>query len=103
MNKLNQSQYSGWQTFHKPNDELSKMLAQNIQTNLNSFIQTENKRQIKPISGIYLSKNVEIPFVIVECGFLSNHKESNLLNTDDYQNQLAWSIYSGIVDFFKNY
>ncbi len=103
MNKLNQPQYSGWQTFYKSDDECSKYLAQNIQTNLNSFMQIKNTRQIKPISGIYLSKNVEIPLVIVECGFLSNYEESNLLKTDDYQNSLAWSIYSGIMDYFKKY
>lgn len=101
MNKLSQSKYSGWQTFYKPNDDNSKLLAQSIQTNLNSFMKQENNRQIKPISGIYLSKNVEIPLVIVECGFLSNIEESKLLNTDSYQNDLAWSIYNGIMDYFK--
>lgn len=103
MNKLNQTQYSGWQTFYKPDDECSKSLAQKIQTNLNSFMKIENNRQIKPISGIYLSKNVEIPLTIVECGFLSNYEESNLLKTDNYQNNLAWSIYTGIMDYFKEY
>ena len=103
MNKLNQTQYFGWQTFYKPDDKRSKSLAQKIQTNLNSFMKIENNRQIKPISGIYLSKNVEIPLTIVECGFLSNYEESNLLKTDNYQNSLAWSIYTGIMDYFKEY
>lgn len=103
MNKLNQTQYSGWQTFYKPDNECSKLLAQKIQTNLNSFMKIENTRQIKPISGIYLSKNVEIPLVIVECGFLSNYEEANLLKTDNYQNCLAWSIYNGIMDYFKEH
>ena len=103
MNKLNQTQYSGWQTFYKPDNEYSKLLAQKIQANLNTFMKFENTRKIKPISGIYLSKNVKIPLVIVECGFLSNYKESNLLKTDNYQNSLAWSIYNGIMDYFKEY
>ena len=101
MNKLNQSQYYGWQTFYKKDCDYSKKLAHNIQLNLDSFIQTEKQRQIKPISGIYLTKNVMIPLVIVECGFLSNYNESKLLKSDEYQNKLAWSIYSGIIDFFK--
>lgn len=103
MNKLDQTQYSGWQTFYKPDNESSKLLAQEIQTNLNNFMEYKNTRQIKPISGIYLSKNVEIPLVIVECGFLSNYEESNLLKTDNYQNNLAWSIYNGIMDYFEKY
>lgn len=102
MNKLAQTQYSGWQTFYKNKDDESKKIAQNIQTSLNSFIEKENSREIKSISGIYLTKKVDIPLVIVECGFLSNLEEAELLRSDDYQDKLAWSIYIGIIDYFKN-
>ena len=52
------------------------------------------------LDTIYIIKNVEIPITIVECGFLSNpEEEKNLLN-DEYQNRLAWGIYSGIIDYF---
>ncbi len=101
MNKLPQTKYSGWQTFYKNKDETSKQIAQNIQTSLNYFIKKENSRTIKSISGIYLTKNVNIPLVIVECGFLSNEEENQLLQSDDYQNELAWSIYIGMMDYFK--
>lgn len=102
MNKLAQTQYSGWQTFYKNKDDESKKIAQNIQASLNSFIKKENSREIKSISGIYLTKKVDIPLVIVECGFLSNLEESELLRSEDYQDKLAWSIYIGIIDYFKN-
>lgn len=101
MNKLEQTQYSGWQTFYKNKDDVSKEIAENIQTSLNYFIKKENSRTIKSISGIYLTKNVNIPLVIVECGFLSNEEENKLLQTDSYQEELAWSIYIGIMDYFK--
>lgn len=101
MNKLPQKQYSGWQTFYKNEDEVSKKIASNIQTSLNYFIKKENSRTIKSISGIYLTKNVEIPLVIVECGFLSNEEENKLLQTDKYQEELVWSIYIGIMDYLK--
>lgn len=100
MNKLTQTQYSGWQTFYK-NDAISKKVAQNIQTSLNHFMKKENNREIKSISGIYLTKHVEIPLVLVECGFLSNSEETELLKTDSYQDSLAWSIYIGIMDYFE--
>ena len=45
--------------------------------------------------------NSKIPSVIVECGFLSNPDDSKLLQTDEYQNFLAWGIYTGIMDYFK--
>lgn len=101
MNKLPQTKYSGWQTFYKNKDDTSKQVAENIQTSLNYFIKKENSRTIKSISGIYLTKNVTIPLVIVECGFLSNEEENKLLQTEEYQKELAWSIYIGIMDYFK--
>lgn len=101
MNKLPQTKYSGWQTFYKNKDDTSKTIAENIQTSLNYFIKKENSRTIKSISGIYLTKNVDIPLVIVECGFLSNEEENKLLQTEEYQKELAWSIYIGIMDYFK--
>ncbi len=101
MNKLEQEKYSGWQTFYKNEDETSKKIAHSIQLSLNHFIKKENSRTIKSISEIYLTKNVDIPLVLVECGFLSNDEENKLLQTEKYQDELAWSIYIGIMDYFK--
>ena len=101
LNKISQSKYSGWQTFYKDNDQEGLKLANSIQENLNYSIQKENKRTPKKISNIYLSKHLEIPFCLVECGFLSNKSELSLLKTKNYQEILAWGIYTGIMDYFK--
>ena len=101
MNKLSQTQYSGWQSFYKNTDEPSKKLANSIQNNLNYFIDSNNHREIKSINKIYLTEHVEIPLAIIECGFLSNDNETSLLKTDEYQDLLAWSIYTGILDYFN--
>ena len=45
--------------------------------------------------------NSKIPSTIIECGFLSNPEECKLLQSDEYQNKLAWGIYTGIMDFLK--
>lgn len=100
LNKIEQSQYYGWQTFFKDGNEQGKKLATCIQNNLNESIQKENKRTPLKISNIYIIKNVEIPTTIVECGFLSNPEEEKQLQTDEYQNRLAWGIYNGIMDYF---
>lgn len=102
LNKIPQQQYSGWQTFYKSSDENSMNLARTIQSSLNESMQKENNRVAMKLDTIYIVKNVEIPITVVECGFLSNpEEEQNLLN-DDYQNRLAWGIYSGIIDYFNN-
>ena len=100
LNKIPQKQYYGWQTFYKDKDENSKNLATSIQTNLNTSINTENKRVPLVLNNIYIMKHVEIPICLVECGFLSNEAEESLLVTDEYQEKLAWGIYNGIMDYF---
>ncbi len=102
LNKIPQSQYWGWQCFYKPNDENSTNLAKSIQQNLNEAIQKENKRVAMKLDTVYLMKHVEIPISIVECGFLSNPEEEQLLLQDEYQNKLAFGIYNGIIDYFYN-
>ena len=100
LNKIPEQKYSGWQTFYKSSDEKSIKLAKSIQTSLNKSIQKENDRVPMKLDTVYIIKKVEIPISIVECGFLSNpEEEKNLLN-DEYQDRLAWGIYSGIMDYF---
>ncbi len=100
LNKISQSQYSGWQTFYKKNNEDSKRLATSIQNSLNEAMQKENNRIPAQLNTVYIMKYVEIPITIVECGFLSNPEEESLLQTDEYQEKLAWGIYNGINDYF---
>ena len=101
LNKINESKYYGWQTFYKDGSEEGKKLATCIQDNLNEAIQKENKRVPLKISNVYIIKHVEIPTVIVECGFLSNPEEEAQLQTDEYQERLSWGIYNGIMSYWN--
>lgn len=100
LNKIPQSQYDGWQTFYKKGSEQGEKLAKSIQANLNEAIQKENNRVSKTIDNIYIIKNIEIPTTIVECGFLSNPEEEKQLLDNEYQDKIAWGIYTGIMDYF---
>ena len=102
LNKIPQQQYYGWQCFYNSKNENSKMLAEQLQENLNESIQKENKRVAMNLNTVYIMKNVEIPISIVECGSLSNPEEEKQLQEDKYQNRLAWGIYNGITDYFYN-
>lgn len=95
------SKYKGWQTFYQKNIEDSKSLAEIIQENLNKNIEIENNRKSLPINGIYIMDKLEIPAVIVECGFLSNPEETENLKNEQYQNKLVWGIYLGIQEYFS--
>jgi len=100
LNKIPQSQYYGWQAFFKVNNEDSKALAKSLQEELNVSIQKENKREALKITGKYIVEHVEIPIAIIECGFLSNPEEEQLLQQNEYQDKIAWGIYNGIMDYF---
>ena len=100
LNKIDEAQYYGWQTFYNKINENSKKLATCVQNGLNEAIQKENKRVPAQLNTVYLMKYVEIPITIVECGFLSNPEEEKLLQIDEYQDKLAWGIYNGINDYF---
>ena len=100
LNKIPQQQYWGWQTFYNKTNEQGHKLATSIQNSLNETMQKENTRVPMKIDNVYIIKHVEIPTTIVECGFLSNPEEEQLLLTDEYQNKLAWGIYTGIMDYF---
>ena len=102
LNKIPQKQYYGWQCFYNTKNKKSKILAEQLQNNLNESIQKENKRVAMKLNTIYIMKNVEIPISIVECGFLSNPEEEIKLQEDEYQNRLAWGIYNGITEYFYN-
>lgn len=101
LNKIPQQQYWGWQCFYNSGNEKSINLAKKIQYNLNDAIQKENKRVAMKLDTVYIMKHVEIPISIVECGFLSNPEEEQLLLNDEYQDKLAWGIFNGIIDYFN--
>ena len=101
LNSFPQANCEGAQTFYADNEE-SKLLAEKIQKNMVKYLDEDNARIAKKLTDVYLLKNVSIPSVIVECGFLSNSKEEKLLSDEEYQSKIAFSIYMGILDYFNN-
>ena len=50
---------------------------------------------------IYLLMNSKMPGVLCECGFLSNPEEEKNLSNDEYQSKVAFTIYSGLMEFLS--
>lgn len=103
QNKFEQEKYFGTQVFYSPNSENSELLAENIRLSVVNMLQPDNTRENKKATkDIYLLYNATQPSVIVECGFLSNNSELSKLKTDDYQKQMAFSIYCGCVEYINS-
>ena len=101
MNKFAVQSCKGLQVFYSPNSENSLSLAEKIQKS-SYILQPDNIRNIKAsIGDIYLLDNLEMPSVLIECGFLSNVEEANLLQDDIYKSNLSLSIYCGIVEYLE--
>ena len=100
LNYFTQSKYYGAQTFYPESNKDGKALASCIQDEFKRVVDNRNNRVIKPRNDLYLLKDCKIPSALIECGFLSNEKEAKLLNDEEYQEKIAWAIYSGIQKYF---
>ena len=101
LNKFTTSAANGSQVFYSRSEE-SKRLGDCIQKSIVAKLQPENTRVNKlATSSTYLLYNATVPSVLVECGFLSNKAELEKLKDKDYQNKMAFSIYCGILEYFK--
>ena len=103
QNHYSRPKYHGTQVFYSGNHPQSSILADSIQRTVSALLQPDNTRETKK-SGtqIYLLYHAQQPAVMVECGFLSNDAETELLKTDNYQYKLAVSIYNGILNYFSD-
>lgn len=98
LNYLSDSSYYGPQVFYTKDN---KNLAENIQISMNEEL--KGTRKIKKIpSDTYMYNKLKIDGVLIECGFLSNYNERNLLMTDGYQQKVSHSISLGVVEYFSS-
>ena len=101
QNSFPKSSVKGAQVFYYKGSEEGKKLAGFIQNRLKEVVDIDNSRIAKANDSYYVLKQIKIPSVIVECGFLSNGVEHNKLMSSEYQEKLAWAIYMGILDYFN--
>lgn len=91
--------YKGAEVLYNPINPDNKQLAESITDNFKKDLQSN--RNIHQ-TDLYMYRNTTVPGVLVECGYLSNYHERNLLITSDYQQKIAKSITNGIIDYTKN-
>ncbi|MBY0095444.1 N-acetylmuramoyl-L-alanine amidase CwlD [Mesobacillus maritimus] len=101
LNAIPSSKWKGAQTFYSGHFKESKRGAKFIQEELRRNLENTN-REAKTSDSIYILKNSEIPGVLVEIGFLSNPTERELLRQEEYQEQVAASIYQGVMRYYTN-
>ena len=101
QNSYSQEYVNGAQVFYYETSPQGKQLAGLLQESLRSRLNPDNHRAIKSNDSYYLLKKSAVPTVIVECGFLSNYKEAELLSEEEYQDKVAWAIHMGIMQYIR--
>lgn len=101
QNSYHEEYVSGGQVFYYQDSTKGKELAEILQERFTYVLGDENRRLAKANGNYYLLLHVKSPIVIVECGFLSNWKEAALLQEEDYQDRLAWTIHMGILEYLN--
>ncbi|MBR4360700.1 MAG: N-acetylmuramoyl-L-alanine amidase [Clostridia bacterium] len=98
MNEYRTRRESGPQVFYREGQENSRLLAGAIQAALIRTLHPVRERSA--MAGDYFILSLDVPSVLVECGFLSNAAEEARLLTPDYRRQVAQAIRDGIQEYF---
>lgn len=102
QNMYVQSAINGAQVWYASNEK-SKRLAELLQASLKETLEQNNNRVAKDSKDDYriLRDGFEGASVIVECGFLSNPTESELLKDEKYQDKIVSALVKGIKSYYK--
>lgn len=98
MNEYRSRQVSGPQVFYREGQENSRLLAGCVQAALIRVLKPAKERAA--MAGNYFMLSLDIPSVLVECGFLSNAAEEALLLTPAYQEKAAQAVCEGIIEYY---
>jgi N-acetylmuramoyl-L-alanine amidase len=89
--------------FYSSKNLQSKVLADDIQKELNSITFNGNKRSPHESqeANYFILNNSDKPGAIVETAFISNDNDRNLLKTNEFKDELARTIAAGVENYFS--
>lgn len=97
MNQFRDADERGAQVFYCGEAESGRVLSACIQEQLYAL----DPDHARPASaGDYYILNACDASALVECGFLSNAQEERLLQTEEYQTELAQAVARGVAQYF---
>lgn len=102
QNSYHEEYVRGAQVFYYSHSEEGRELAEILQSCLIEGLDPKNTRKPKANDSYYLLVHTKRPTVIVECGFLSNREEAQLLTQEEYQEKAAKAICKGVLEYLDN-
>lgn len=98
INWYDNAYWSGAEILYHPINSKNKILGEILMNRFKEDL--GSKRQLKK-TDLYLYRNTTTPGVLIECGFLSNYNERQLLQDENYQKKIAKSIRKGLIEYFS--
>ena len=95
LNATPSSKWYGAQVFYDDVNIENKKIAEVISSKLNT------NRKVQEIKGMYLNKNLKVPGVLIEAGFISNASDRKKLLDKNYQIKLSEQIVNGVIEYFE--
>ena len=99
MNEYRARSESGPQVFYRAGCDAGRLLAGCMQEALIAHLQPRKERVA--MAGDYFILQLDVPSVLIECGFVSNAAEEKLLLSADYQARLAEAIAAGAEEYAR--
>lgn len=97
MNEYRARGESGPQVFYRQGSDAGRLLAGCMQEALIQHLQPRKVRAA--MAGDYFILQLDVPSVLVECGFISNPEEERLLLSDDYQARIGEAVATGVMSY----
>ena len=93
----------GGQAFYKSGDKQGEALANAMQKSLNAFYQKSGVKKRTFATGDYYILNcTSYPSVLVECGFLSNAKDEEILIGNLGRKQIVAALFAGVLEYLND-
>ena len=94
----------GGQVFYGKANPFGESFAQCVQGKLNALYAEKGVSARKITAGeFFMLECAPCPSLIVECGFLSNTQDEELLLTESWKGKLAKAIASGLTEYLSSY
>jgi len=97
VNAANNPTAHGLEAFYFRSSGAGKRLAENILDYL--VLETGLENRGTKESGFAVLRLTDMPSVLIECGFLTNHAEEALLKTKEFRGKCALGIARGVMKF----
>ena len=98
LNYISNSKWQGLQIFYNNKNKENELIATKITSYLKEY--SNNIREPKKENIYYMYKQIKVPGILIELGFLSNPNDRYRLTKEEYQDKLAQNIANSIEKYY---